>query len=108
MCDQWYRSGEAFMLVYSIVSHRSFEDIKEHYERILSIKSATKGPMVLVGNKSDKEVDRQVTTQEGKDLAQTFKIPFFEASAKDRINVDESFYELIRASIAYEDRDIEE
>jgi GTPase KRas protein len=52
--------------------------------------------MVLIGNKCDLESDRQVTTQEGQDLAKNFGCPFFESSAKTRINVEESFYQLVR------------
>ena len=32
----------------------------------------------------------------GRDLAQSFGVPFFESSAKSRINVEEAFYELVR------------
>lgn len=52
--------------------------------------------MVLCGNKCDLEADRQVTTGEGQELAKSFGCPFFESSAKTRINVEESFYELVR------------
>jgi GTPase SAR1 family protein len=39
---------------------------------------------------------RQVTTGEGQDLARSFGAPFFESSAKTRINVEECFFELVR------------
>jgi GTPase KRas protein len=42
------------------------------------------------------ESERQVTTAEGNDLARSFGCPFFETSAKSRINVEESFYQLVR------------
>ena len=41
--------------------------------------------------------NREVTTEEGRDLAKSFGVPFFESSAKSRINVEEAFYELVRA-----------
>jgi len=53
-------------------------------------------PMVLSGNKCDLESERQVTTAEGQDLAKSFACPFFETSAKSRINVEEAFYDLVR------------
>lgn len=52
--------------------------------------------MVLIGNKCDLEADRQVSTAEGQELARNFGCPFFESSAKTRVNVEESFYELVR------------
>jgi len=36
---------------------------------------------------------------EGRDLAKSFDVPFFESSAKSRINVEEAFYELVRAIV---------
>ncbi len=52
--------------------------------------------MVLVGNKKDLENLREVSTTEGSQLARAFGCPFYEASAKSRVNVDECFIELIR------------
>ena len=51
---------------------------------------------VLVGTKCDLEDERQVTEQEGQDLAATLHCPFFETSAKAGINIEEAFYELTR------------
>jgi GTPase SAR1 family protein len=41
--------------------------------------------MVLVGNKID--LNREVSTDEGKKLADFYKIPFFETSAKENIGI---------------------
>ena len=42
--------------------------------------------------------NREVSNVEGRDLAKSFGVPFFESSAKSRINVEEAFYELVCAS----------
>lgn len=83
-------------MVYSITSRSSFDEITSFREQILRVKDADKSPMVLVANKSDLENERQVTTGEGQDLAKSFSIPFMETSAKTRVNVEESFFELVR------------
>lgn len=52
--------------------------------------------MTLVGNKCDLASERKISTTEGQDLAKSFGIPFFETSAKTRVNVEEVFYSLVR------------
>lgn len=51
---------------------------------------------MLVGNKCDMESERQVTFEEGKSLADTFGIKFFETSAKSDINVTEAFFTICK------------
>lgn len=45
--------------------------------------------MILVGNKTDLVKERQVPTQEGRDVAAEFGCPFLETSAKTGENVAE-------------------
>ena len=71
-------------------------------DKILQVKEAEKFPMVLVGNKCDLESERKVTLEEGKDLAKTWNIGFFETSAKARINIEESFMELVTQVLNFE------
>jgi len=96
MRDQYMRTGQGFLLVYAITSRGSFSEIVAFKEQILRVKDKDRVPMILVGNKSDLEPERQVTTGEGQDLARTFNAPFMESSAKTRVNVEEAFFELVR------------
>jgi len=96
MRDQYMRTGQGFLCVYSITSRSSFDEIASFREQILRVKDKDKVPMIVVGNKCDLENERQVTTGEGQDLARSFGCPFMETSAKSRVNVEESFYQLVR------------
>lgn len=53
--------------------------------------------MMLVGNKSDRVTEREVSTQEGAALAREMGCDFVEASAKNCINVEKAFYEVVRS-----------
>ncbi|SCU81711.1 LAFA_0C06700g1_1 [Lachancea sp. 'fantastica'] len=96
MREQYMRTGEGFLLVYSVTSRTSFDELMTYYQQILRVKDADYVPVFLVGNKSDLEDERQVSYEEGMSLAKQFSAPFMETSAKQAINVEESFYGLVR------------
>jgi len=103
--DQWVREGRAFLLVYSVTSRQSFEEIPSFRDRILTVHEDESLPMVLVGNKCDLENERQVSYQEGKKLAEEYGgIPFIECSALKAINCDEVFHAAVRQIRKYDER----
>src|SRR5690606_32768160 len=102
MRDQYIRSGQGFLIVYSIINRRSFEELGEFREAILRVKDADSFPMIIVGNKNDLEEQRKVSTTEGLELSKLFGCPFMETSAKTRTRVDECFFELVKEIRRYE------
>jgi len=96
MQDQWFRTGQGFLVVYSVINRKSFREVRPLREKIHRIKDAKKVPLVLVANKCDLEDDRVITKEEGEQLAAEFGCPYFEASAKNHVNIDESFAALVR------------
>ncbi|TFY56812.1 hypothetical protein EVG20_g8786 [Dentipellis fragilis] len=96
MREQYMRTGEGFLLVYSITSRNSFEEISTFHQQILRVKDKDSFPVIVVANKCDLEYERQVGMNEGRDLAKHFGCRFIETSAKQRINVDEAFSNLVR------------
>ncbi|KAK9397064.1 ras-related protein R-Ras [Crotalus adamanteus] len=97
MREQYMRTGEGFLLVYAVNDRGSFNEIHKFHTQILRVKDRDEFPMVLVGNKTDLDLYRQVTEEEALYFARENRIPYMEASAKVRFNVDESFQELVRA-----------
>lgn len=63
MREQYMRTGEGFLLVYSITSRQSFDEITTFQQQILRVKDKDYFPMVVVGNKCDLEGEREVTRQ---------------------------------------------
>lgn len=96
MREQYMRTGEGFLLVYSITSRQSFEEIRVFQQQILRVKDKDYFPIIVVGNKCDLEGEREVSTEEGRKLARDFGCRFIETSAKSRINVENAFYDIVR------------
>lgn len=96
MREQYMRSGEGFLLVYSVTDRASFNEAYKFHKQILRVKDREEFPMILVANKADLEHSRMVTREEGQELSAQLKISYIEASAKVRMNVDKAFYDLVR------------
>ena len=87
---------QGFVVVYSLTNHQTFQDIKTMRDQIVRVKGTDRVPILLVGNKVDLESQREVSTVEAMALAQQWSCPFVEASAKNRMNVNEVFAETVR------------
>ena len=88
--------GHAFILVFSITSRQSLEELKPIYDEIVEIKGDMEAiPIMLVGNKCD-EVNREVPVQESAEIAKRWNCAFLETSAKTNHNVKELFQELLQ------------
>jgi len=95
--DQYIHRGEGFVVMYSVTSRASFELVTKFQQKIFMVKDEENYfPMVIVGNKCDLDDQREVTKEEGDELAKTIGCPFFETSAKTRVNVEECFMECVR------------
>ena len=86
----YYKNSVCALVVYDISSRDSFNNVTSWIEDCKNQSPKTIF-MVLVGNKCDLEDKRQVSYEEGKELADKNDLLFFESSAKDGINVDEIF-----------------
>ncbi|MDP2438542.1 MAG: Ras-like protein [archaeon] len=95
--DQYMKTGQGFVLVYSITSASSFDAATKLRTQILRIKEDQPDvPIVLVGNKIDIEEERAVSTEFARSVALKASCGFMEASAKLNTNVNEIFSELVR------------
>ncbi len=94
--DFYMKDGHGFLLVYSITDRSSFEAVRTIHAEIAAMRQVERFPAVIVGNRSDLEDQRQVSREEGQELARSLGCPFFEASSKTPQNVDEVFIEVVR------------
>lgn len=84
----YYREAAAVLLVYDVSNQKSFDAIDSWLQ---DIHLMTNDPqIILIGNKSDL-AKRQVSYEQGKNYADQHNMLFIETSAKNRVNIDETF-----------------
>lgn len=94
------KTGQGFLLVFSITSLSSLNELSEIRDQIMRIKDDASVPIVLVGNKCDLEEDRAVSRGRAFAVSQSWgNAPYYETSARRRANVDECFRDLCRQII---------
>ena len=90
IAKNYYKGSHGILLLYDITKQSSFDNIRE-WVRDIKEEVSEKAIIFLIGNKIDIEEERKISKEKGEELAEEFKIPFFEASAKSGKNVDEVF-----------------
>ena len=101
IAPSFIKKAEGVVMAYDVTDRQSFEHVgswmnqlENHGEKNVSI--------VLVGNKIDMK-DRAVEYSEGKRLAESHGILFFETSAKNNVNIEEAFMALGKEIIRKQD-----
>ncbi|KAI5528417.1 small Rab GTPase [Trichomonas vaginalis G3] len=93
----YYHGSNGIVVVYDITDRKTFEKISDWFEQINTSEPNEDSCKILIGNKCDLNESRQVSLEEGEQLARDYNVPFMETSAKDSINVDNLFDLMARA-----------
>lgn len=86
---------DGYVLVYSVTSAKSFEVVKIIYEKLLDMTGKKHLASILVGNKTDLRMEREVTADDGRHLAEQWKAAFCETSAKENAKVSDLFRSIV-------------
>ncbi|KAG7484387.1 hypothetical protein MATL_G00048720 [Megalops atlanticus] len=92
----YYRNSVGGLLVFDLTNRRSFEHLKDWLEEAKMHVQPFQIVFLLVGHKCDLVQLRQVTREEAEKVALAFGMKYIETSAKDSVNVEESFTILTR------------
>ncbi|EDO16225.1 hypothetical protein Kpol_505p1 [Vanderwaltozyma polyspora DSM 70294] len=95
ICDR-----HGFIFLYSVTSRVSFDSIINHIQYVTRMRDPTLSndsmPAILVGTKCDLDEEREVCYEEGKQLADSLGMKFWETSAKLNINIDNSLLDVLK------------
>jgi len=86
----YYRGAMGILLVYDVTDEVSFQDIHNWMKNIEQHASDSVNK-ILIGNKSDMDSGKVISTQMGQQLADNYDVSFFETSAKTGANVNSAF-----------------
>jgi small GTP-binding protein len=95
LSEQYYKKADCCLLVYSISDRRSFDECKNYYFPNILEKCRDNIKVIVLGNKTDLEGQRQVPSKEGSDFASENGFLFMETSCLKNENVADAFESLI-------------
>jgi Ras family protein len=82
---------DGYVLLYSVRDASSFEMIRYIHQRLAATLGSDQIPKILVGNQIDQAIDREVSFEEGAEVAESIGAAFCECSARTGTNVVEVF-----------------
>jgi small GTP-binding protein len=91
----YYKGAKGAFVVYDITRKESFESI-DKWVSDLKASADKKLTVVIIGNKSDLEDQRQVTKEQGEDKANKLQVAFLETSAFSGENLEKAFQMMIK------------
>lgn len=92
--SSYYRGAMGALLVYDITRRSTFESLRKWLKELREF-GGREMVVVLVGNKSDLTHSREVNLEDGKTLAQLEDLSFMETSAKENLNVEDAFLQMM-------------
>ncbi|XP_047338959.1 ras-related protein RABA6b-like [Impatiens glandulifera] len=92
--SSYYRGALGALLVYDITRRSTFENLTKWLREIRGF-SNTDMVVVLLGNKSDLVHLREVEIEEGQSLAKLENLCFMETSARENLNVESAFLQMV-------------
>lgn len=106
----FYRGSDACVLVFDITSEKTFDNLnmwKEEFLTQASPKNPDDFPFIILGNKCDEQSQRVVSEMKINYWCKTRNLPYFGISAKDNINIEQAFTELVKKCVAVNKTPIE-
>ena len=89
------KSANCCLLVYDISDRKSFEDCKTYFNDVIKDKCQKNIQVIVLGNKTDLEEQRQVPSEEGANFSAENNYIFMETSCLKNKNVSDAFETLI-------------
>lgn len=103
---QFFRKADGVVVMYDITDEQSFTAVRQWLTSVQE-GAGEDIPIMLLGNKTDKENEREVQTRVGEKLAKDCQLIFYECSACSGQNVVDSLVHLARILKEQEDREKE-
>ena len=98
MTKNYLNIGDGVLFVLSLSDKASFDDLEIWYNNYKQEKENVIG--VLIGNKSDDNINRKVSNEDSEEFAKKYNLKYFESSAKLDKNIKKSIIYLLKEIVS--------
>eukprot|EP00347_Sterkiella_histriomuscorum_P012124 403369801 len=97
----FYKGSHGIIFVYDVTNRDSFEKVQQISNHFFMNLARGNEVMAVIGNKSDKREQRQISFEEGMSFAKEIGCYFQEASALEGYSIQSVFHDLVLRCIQY-------
>jgi len=101
LIPSYIRGAAIVFIVYDITNRDSYDNLSNWVNFIEKLQRPN--VLVICGNKTDMETERQINIEEGMKISEESNALFYEVSAKDNTNIKKMFYESIANLDCFDD-----
>ncbi|KNC78753.1 GTP-binding protein yptV3 [Sphaeroforma arctica JP610] len=92
----YYRGAHGVIFMYDITREDTFTNIEGWLQELVQYSNGENVAKMLVGNKIDREDEREVSAEDAEKMAKKHNMMFIETSAKTDVGVKQAFEELVQ------------
>ena len=97
--NAYYKNAQAIQIVFDLTSQSSFIEVKEYWLEQIKSHADTGVQLFLLGNKSDRENEREVSSIDAQNFSKLLNMHYFEVSARSGEHVNAAFSSIARKLI---------
>ena len=103
--ETYYKKVDGCIIVYDITNQKSFDAIESYFIPKIKEKCKLNIPVLILGNKNDMKEMRQISLEQGRQLALKYGFIFQETSSIEFLSASDIFQKIVEITIYFKKKE---